>query len=178
LSRDAFAVFEKGTSQLITSFRRQDVPVAMSIVIDNSGSMRDKRDEVNQAVLNLIRASYPQGEIFVVNFGQKYYLDQDFTSDVNLLPTALHRVPSTWSTALYDAVVASDLRRSVAPVATDEWPNILCRGRNRKRPARTRPGRTGKNYISWRKALAGRHTFPKLSTRWKTNSMLMTSQSE
>ena len=43
----------------------------MGIVIDNSGSMRDKRDKVNQAVLNLIRASNPQDEIFVVNFSQK-----------------------------------------------------------------------------------------------------------
>jgi len=58
-----------------------DVPVGMGIVIDNSGSMRDKRDKVNQAVSNLIRASNPQDEIFVVNFSQNYYLDQDFTSD-------------------------------------------------------------------------------------------------
>ena len=54
----------------ITSFHREDVPVAMGIVIDNSGSMRDKREKVNQAVLNLIRASNPQDEIFVVNFSQ------------------------------------------------------------------------------------------------------------
>ena len=81
----------------ITSFRREDVPVAMGIVIDNSGSMRDKRAKVNQAVLNLIRASNPQDEIFVVNFGQNPYLDQDFTSDVNLLQAALHQVSSRGS---------------------------------------------------------------------------------
>jgi Ca-activated chloride channel homolog len=107
LDRTAFAVSENGVAQPITSFRRQDVPVAMGIVVDNSGSMREKRDEVNRAVLNLIRASNPQDEIFIVNFGQNYYLDQDFTSDVNLLEAALHQVSSTGSTALYDAVVAS-----------------------------------------------------------------------
>jgi Ca-activated chloride channel family protein len=107
LDRNAFAVFDNGTPQAITSFRREDVPVAMGIVVDNSGSMRDKRNEVNQAVLNLIRASNPDDEIFVVNFSQSYYLDQDFTSDVNLLQTALHQVSSTGSTALYDAIVAS-----------------------------------------------------------------------
>jgi Ca-activated chloride channel family protein len=107
LDRGAFAVIENGKPQTITSFRRQDVPVAMGIVIDDSGSMREKRDEVNRAVLNLIRASNPQDEIFVVNFSQKFYLDQDFTSDVSLLQTALHQVSSTGSTALYDAVVAS-----------------------------------------------------------------------
>jgi Ca-activated chloride channel homolog len=107
LDRTAFSVLENGVPQAITSFRRQDVPVAMGIVIDDSGSMRDKRDEVNRAVLNLIRASNPKDEIFVVNFSQNSYLDQDFTSDVNLLQAALQQVSATGSTALYDAVVAS-----------------------------------------------------------------------
>jgi Ca-activated chloride channel homolog len=107
LDRTAFSVLENGVPQTITSFRRQDVPVAMGIVIDDSGSMRDKRAKVNRAVLNLIRASNPKDEIFVVNFSQNSYLDQDFTSDVNLLQAALHQVSATGSTALYDAVVAS-----------------------------------------------------------------------
>ena len=68
LDRNAFTIYENGVAQPITSFRRQDVPVAMGIVVDNSGSMRDKRDEVNRLSLNLIRASNPQDEIFVVNF--------------------------------------------------------------------------------------------------------------
>ena len=63
----------------------------MGIVVDNPGSIRDSREEVNRAVLNLIRARNPQDEIFVVNFTQKYYLDQDFTSDVGRLETALTR---------------------------------------------------------------------------------------
>jgi hypothetical protein len=70
LDRAAFTVFEDGVPQATTSFHREDVPAAMGIVIDNSGSMREKRDKVNQAVLNLIRASDSKDEIFVVNFGQ------------------------------------------------------------------------------------------------------------
>lgn len=107
LDRGAFSVFVNGALEPITSFHRDDVPVAMGIVIDNSGSMRDKREKVNQAVLNLIRVSNPQDEIFVVNFSQTPYLDQDFTSDAGLLQTALHQVSSRGTTALYDAVVAS-----------------------------------------------------------------------
>jgi VWFA-related protein len=106
--------------------------VAIGIVIDNSGSMRDQRDKVNQAVLNLIRASNPQDEIFVVNFGQTPYLDQDFTSDVNLLQAALHQVSTRGSTALYDAVVASAvhlqnnprLSKKVLVVITDGQDNM------------------------------------------------------
>jgi VWFA-related protein len=107
LSRPAFTAFENGVPQATTSFHREDVPVAMGIVIDNSGSMRERRDKVNQAVLNLIRASGPSDETFVVNFGQDSYLDQDFTSDADLLQKALQKVSAQGSTALYDAIVAS-----------------------------------------------------------------------
>jgi len=132
LDKSAFAVFDDGTLQPITSFRREDVPVAMGIVVDNSGSMRDKREKVNQAVLNLIRASNPRDEIFVVNFSQNYYLDQDFTGDVNLLQAALHQVSAKGSTALYDAIVASAvhlknnprLEKKVLLVITDGQDNM------------------------------------------------------
>jgi Ca-activated chloride channel family protein len=53
LGRDAFSVFENDKPQAISSFRREDVPVAMGIVIDNSGSMREKRDKVNKAALSI-----------------------------------------------------------------------------------------------------------------------------
>jgi Ca-activated chloride channel homolog len=107
LDKSAFSVSQNGSPEPITSFRREDIPVAMGIVVDNSGSMRDKRAKVNEAVLNLIRASNPQDEVFVVNFGQRPYLDQDFTSDVNLLQAALRQSSTRGNTALYDAVVAS-----------------------------------------------------------------------
>ncbi|HTW32886.1 MAG TPA: VWA domain-containing protein [Candidatus Sulfotelmatobacter sp.] len=107
LDRNAFSVFEDGQPQTITSFRRQDVPVAMGIVVDNSGSMRDKRSEVNRAVLNLIRASNPEDEVFVVNFSENSYLDQDFTSNIGLLERALNQTTMQGTTALYDAIVAS-----------------------------------------------------------------------
>src|SRR5215469_5342850 len=132
LDRSGFSVYQNGQPETITSFRREDVPVAIGIVIDNSGSMRDKRAKVNQAVLNLIQASNSRDEIFVVNFSQTPYLDQDFTSDVNLLQTALHQVSTRGSTALYDAVVASDyhlrnnprLDKKVLLVITDGQDNM------------------------------------------------------
>ena len=107
LAKQDFAVFENGESQQITSFRREDIPVSIGIVIDNSGSMRDKRPAVNQAALNLVRASRPDDEVFIVNFNDEYYLDQDFTSNLTQLKEGLEKVDSRGGTALYDAVVAS-----------------------------------------------------------------------
>jgi VWFA-related protein len=107
LDRSAFTVFEDGKPQNIISFHNEDIPVAMGIVIDNSGSMREKRNKVNQAALNLVRSSNPKDEVFVVNFNDEYYLDQDFTNDLLKLKEALEKIDARGGTALYDAVVAS-----------------------------------------------------------------------
>jgi Ca-activated chloride channel homolog len=107
LAETNFAVYEDNQPQKITFFRRQDIPVSIGIVVDNSGSMRTKRAAVTKAVLNLIQASNPQDEVFVVNFNDDPYLDQDFTNQIPPLREALDRVDSRGGTALYDAVIAS-----------------------------------------------------------------------
>ncbi len=107
LDKNNFNVFEDGHPQTITSFRHEDIPVAMCIVVDNSGSMREKREKVNAAALNLVRASNPNDEVCVVNFNDEYYLDQDFTSNINKLKQGLEKIETRGGTALYDAVVAS-----------------------------------------------------------------------
>src|SRR5580700_10995264 len=127
LDRGAFAVMEDGKPQTIISFRHEDIPVAIGIVIDNSGSMREKRAKVNQAALNLVRSSNPQDEVFVVNFNDEYYLDQDFTNDLLKLKEALEKIDAKGGTALYDALLASAdqlklnarLERKVLFVVTD-----------------------------------------------------------
>jgi VWFA-related protein len=62
---------------------------------------------VNKSALDLIQASNPQDEAFVVNFSDEAYIDQDFTSDVNKLRDGLSHIESRGGTALYDAVLAS-----------------------------------------------------------------------
>ena len=107
LDRNAFSVYEDGKPQSIISFHHEDIPVDMGIVIDNSGSMREKRSKVNAAALNLVRSSNPRDEVFIVNFNDEYYLDQDFTNDLLKLKEALEKIDARGGTALYDAVVAS-----------------------------------------------------------------------
>ncbi len=107
LDKNAFTVFEDGKVQVIKSFRHEDIPISLGIVIDNSGSMREKRAKVNKAALNLVRASNPQDEVFVVNFSDEYFLDCPFTSKISLLQSALEKYETRGGTALYDAVVAS-----------------------------------------------------------------------
>lgn len=103
----AFTVYDNGQPRELKQVERRDVPVGLGIVIDNSGSMREKRDKVNIAALDLVKSSNPDDKVFVVNFNDSYYLDQDFTASVPQLREALEKIESRGGTALYDAVVAS-----------------------------------------------------------------------
>lgn len=109
LKQDNFRVLEDKVEQKLSVFKREDIPVSMGLVIDNSGSMRDKRPRVNQAAITLVEASNPQDEAFVVNFNDDFYLDldKDFTNSVPELKEALERIDSRGSTALYDAIIGS-----------------------------------------------------------------------
>jgi Ca-activated chloride channel family protein len=109
LKQENFRVFEDKVEQKLAVFKQEDVPVSFGLVIDNSGSMRDKRPQVNAAALTFVKTSNPQDEGFVVNFNDDYYLDteHDFTSDLNEMRTALERIDARGSTALYDAVIGS-----------------------------------------------------------------------
>ncbi len=109
LAQSSFRVFEDKLEQKLSVFSKDDVPVTMGLVVDNSGSMREKRAQVNAAALAFVTTSNPQDEAFVVNFNDEYYLDTegDFTSDAKELNDALGRIDSRGSTALYDAVIGS-----------------------------------------------------------------------
>jgi Ca-activated chloride channel family protein len=115
LDKNAFTVYENGQLQQIKSFRHEDIPVALGIVIDNSGSMRDKRPKVNTAAVNLVKSSNANDEVFVVNFNDDYYLDQDYTNNVPKLKESLERYETRGGTALYDAVLASNEHLMKAP---------------------------------------------------------------
>jgi Ca-activated chloride channel family protein len=109
LTQDNFRVFEDKVEQKLSVFKREDIPVSMGLVIDNSGSMRDKRPRVNEAALTLVQNSNPQDEAFVVNFNDDFYLDldKDFSSSIPELKEALERIDARGSTALYDAIIGS-----------------------------------------------------------------------
>jgi VWFA-related protein len=107
LKKENFQVFEDGVKQSIISFQHSDLPVSIALVVDNSGSMSRKRPSVNKSTLDLIQASNPEDEAFVVNFSDEPIIDQDFTSDVNKLREGLSHIEARGGTALYDAVAAS-----------------------------------------------------------------------
>jgi len=104
LPQSAFQVFENGVQQQIRLFKREDVPVSMALIIDNSGSMREKRQSVESAALALVKDSNPMDEVCVINFNDEVYLDTDFTNDISKMEQGLTKIDSRGGTAMRDAI--------------------------------------------------------------------------
>ncbi len=107
LTKSNFKVFEDKTQQTVISLQHQDTPVSIGLLVDNSGSMSTKRAAVASAALDLVKASNPQDETFVINFSDQAYLDQDFTPDLSKLQNGLLHLSLSGATALYDTVVVA-----------------------------------------------------------------------
>jgi VWFA-related protein len=107
LTKRNFKIFEDKVLQTVVSLQHQDTPVSIGLLVDDSGSMGSKRDAVASAALDLVKASNPQDETFVVNFSDQAYLDVNFTSDLNELQRGLSHPTLSGATALYDTVVTA-----------------------------------------------------------------------
>ncbi len=107
LNEHAFKVFENGQPQQVKIFRREDVPISLGIIIDDSGSMSTKRSRVEAAALEMVRNSNPQDEVFIINFNDDAYLDVPFTNDIHKLEQGLARIDSRGGTAMRDAISSS-----------------------------------------------------------------------
>lgn len=104
LKQKNFKVYEDGMEQKIETFAQEDVPLTIGILLDLSGSMRSKIDQVNKAALAFIRASNPQDEAFLIGFNDEVELLQDFTSDIDEITDSLENTVVTGGTSLYDAI--------------------------------------------------------------------------
>ncbi len=104
LPQQVFHVFENGAEQQLKVFRQEDAPVSFGFIIDDSGSMVNKRQRVAAAAMALLHASRSDDEAFVLHFNEKAYLDTDFTTDRTQLNKALSTFDSKGTTAMREAV--------------------------------------------------------------------------
>lgn len=104
LPKSAFKVYENNVEQTLKIFRREDVPVSLGLIVDNSGSMRLRRNKVETAAVQMVKASNKLDEVFIVNFNDDAFLDVDFTADVKKMEEGLTRIDARGGTAMYDAI--------------------------------------------------------------------------
>ncbi|MGA2435767.1 MAG: VWA domain-containing protein, partial [Bryobacteraceae bacterium] len=107
LGEKAFRTYEDNVEQSVKIFRREDMPVSMGIIVDNSASMKEKRQRVETAAMALVKASNPEDEVFIVNFNDEVFRDVDFTSDLQKLEAGLAHIDCRGGTAMRDAIYQS-----------------------------------------------------------------------
>jgi VWFA-related protein len=111
LTSDNFHIYEDGREQKIKIFQAEDTPATLGLVIDNSGSMANKRRDVVNAALAFINASQRDDEMFIVDFNRRAWLglpaSMPFTNNVSELRATLTETRTEGTTALYDALELS-----------------------------------------------------------------------
>ncbi|MBI5282651.1 MAG: VWA domain-containing protein [Candidatus Solibacter usitatus] len=108
LREEDFEVYENSVRQFIRLFRREDTPVTVGLVVDHSGSMRQKLNDVITAARIFVQSSNAEDEMFVVNFNENVTLGLpaaiQFTNSSAELERAIGSALATGKTALYDAI--------------------------------------------------------------------------
>jgi VWFA-related protein len=110
LEKKDFEIYEDGVPQPIQVFECKDMPAAIGLILDNSGSMLPKRIEASEAALKLAELSNPENQIFAINFNEQIVfglpIGDAFTSSISELKQAISQSAGAGRTALYDAVIA------------------------------------------------------------------------
>lgn len=106
LKRGDFTVYENGAEQKLEYFNTGDrVPMSLGIVFDTSGSMEDKIEGVQDAVVHFVKSVTPGDEIFLVRFSDDAEIVQDFTDDKKRILRVVQNLEPRGGTALYDAIL-------------------------------------------------------------------------
>jgi len=94
LTRDDFEIYDNGKLQPITLFANETQPVAIVVMLDRSGSMKQSFNLVAAGAEELVRKLLPEDKARIGSFAARIQLDPEkFTSDkkelINILRTEL-----------------------------------------------------------------------------------------
>jgi Ca-activated chloride channel family protein len=104
LTRENFRVYEGSQPQEIRYFSTEDSPISIGLLLDVSGSMRDKIDTERTALEQFFRNANPEDDYFVITFNNTPRVLSDVTQSTTGIQTELGLVQPSGSTALLDAV--------------------------------------------------------------------------
>ena len=107
LKKENFKVFEDDKPQTITNFSSEtDLPLTIALLVDTSGSIRDKLRFEQEAAIEFFYSTLHRGKdkALIISFDSGVDLLQDFTDDPEVLANAVRKIRSGGGTSLYDAV--------------------------------------------------------------------------
>jgi VWFA-related protein len=143
LKKEDFEVAENGEQQRVEFFQTTTAPFNLVLVLDLSGSIKDKLDVVKSAALRFLEVIGPQDKVAVVAFTHEIKVVSQLTSDRNELRRRIKAIERPeGGTAFYEAMwfsLADTLRgtrgqRNAIVVMTDGVDSSL----DRYNPASTR----------------------------------------
>lgn len=107
LKKEDFQVYEDRVLQPVEDVSRAEVPVSLGLVIDTSGSMRSKLQNVTDAALDLVKQMRTDDEAFVSQFKAEPELLKEFTTDRQEIEDAIGEMFTSGGTSLLDALIAT-----------------------------------------------------------------------
>jgi len=104
LDQSNFQVLEGKKVQEIRHFSNEDAPVSLGVIVDTSGSMKDKMERVREAVTQFCEIANVQDEFFMITFSDEPHVATDFTNTAEDIERELLYIHSKGRTALLDAI--------------------------------------------------------------------------
>ncbi len=104
LQRKDFRIYENGAEQEITYFAKDDAPVSIGLLLDSSGSMRDKKQKSSEAAAAFFKTANSDDEFFLIEFDDHPKLAVPFTGDTGVLYREITHTRPFGQTSLFDAI--------------------------------------------------------------------------
>jgi len=104
LKRQDFRIYEDGAEQEISYFAKDDAPVSIGLLLDSSGSMRNKKQKSSEAAAAFFRTANSEDEFFLIEFDDRPKLVLPFTKDTDLLYHEISHARPYGRTSLFDAI--------------------------------------------------------------------------
>jgi Ca-activated chloride channel family protein len=114
LGQGDFTVSEDGVEQVIRYFSTDDEPISLGVLLDVSGSMKNKIDIAREAVVEFFKTSHPDDDYFVITFSDDPLVLADSTRSIGYIQDRMTQAKPAGHTALLDAVYlgVSKMRRA------------------------------------------------------------------
>lgn len=105
LRKEDFRVWEDGVEQQVAYFASTEKPFTVALLIDTSGSTRNKLEEIQDAAIAFVDQLRTDDRVMIVSFNDKIrVLTPQPTNDRALLRNAIRQTEAGSGTRLYDAV--------------------------------------------------------------------------
>src|SRR5688572_13613477 len=116
-----FTILEDGRKQDISLFERAKSPLAVSLLIDSSGSMSREMPMARRAASEFVARLRPDDVASIVDFNRRVQVLQPFTDDRAALERAIQRVVARGTTSMFNAIYIALRDHSALPMpAGDE----------------------------------------------------------